>query len=443
MARHSRAPRRRALISALLLIPIALGSIGGVPSTRADELADAQARQKALQAKMAAQKQAIAELKQAETKLKGALNRTAAALTDIHGDQEAVKKEIAEAVAALAVVEKRYAELVQQLKELDWTLGLLNDQVRQAEEDLATRQRVLAQRLAEAYKTSQTSLLEQMLVADSFTDVLADVGSQLRFGDQDAQLAAQIERDQKQLQTLRRTTNATRFRTEQVRQEVQLQAEQIRAQRARLEEAKKALDRLEAETKRLQAEQLAAYRRVVRTKAAAAAALKAQSQAASQLSRDIQRIINEQRRRGNIPSQYNGTFVWPMNGRISQEFGCTGFSWEPPLGDCAHFHRGIDLVAPSGTPIKAAGDGVVVFIGYNPYDRPTDRAWIVILAHSDSLQTWYGHMQPRFPEGVYDGAVVRQGQVVGYEGNTGNSTGPHLHWGVMQSGNWVNPRLYL
>jgi murein DD-endopeptidase MepM/ murein hydrolase activator NlpD len=440
--RWSRPPRRRALLLALLVIPVLLGSLGGLTAS-ADELTEAQARQKALQQKMANQKAAIAELRSAEVALKGALNRTSAALVDIHGDQEQVKKEIAEAEAALAVVEKRYAELVQQLKELDWTLGLLSDQVSQAEEDLATRRRVLAQRLAEAYKTNQTSLLEQMLVADSFTDVLADVGSQLRFGDQDAQLAAQIERDQKQLESLRRTTNATRFRTEQVRQEVQRQAEAIRAQRARLEEAKKALALLEAETRRLQAQQLAAYRSVVRSKAAASAALKAQSAAASQLGNDIARIIRDQMQRGNIPSQYNGTFIWPMEGRLTQNFGCTGFAWEPPLGGCAHFHRGIDLVAPSGTAIKAAGNGVVVFVGYNPYDAPGDRAWIVIVAHSDSLQTWYAHMQPRFPEGIYDGAVVKQGQIVGYEGSTGRSTGPHLHWAVMRDGTFVNPRLYL
>jgi hypothetical protein len=101
---------------------------------------------------------------------------------------------------------------------------------------------------------------------------------------------------------------------------------------------------------------------------------------------------------GNIPSAYNGTLSWPMSGDVSQNFGCTGFSWEPPLGSCAHFHRGIDIVAPSGTPVKAAGAGTVVYIGWN-YADGADPAWIVIIAHSEGLQTWYAHMQPRYPGG--------------------------------------------
>ena len=145
---------------------------------------------------------------------------------------------------------------------------------------------------------------------------------------------------------------------------------------------------------------------------------------------------------GNIPSAYNGTLTWPMAGDVTQNFGCTGFSWEPPFGSCAHFHQGIDIVAPDGTPVKASGDGTVVYIGWNYADGP-DPAWIVIIAHSDSLQTWYAHMQPRYPGGDPRGPRGRPGQVIGYEGNTGHSTGAHLHWAVMFHGDFANPRLFL
>ena len=59
------------------------------------------------------------------------------------------------------------------------------------------------------------------------------------------------------------------------------------------------------------------------------------------------------------------------------------------------------------------------------------------------LQTWYAHMQPRYPGGISAGSHVEQGQVIGYEGNTGHSTGAHLHWAVMLNGDFVNPRLFL
>ncbi|MBI3749420.1 MAG: M23 family metallopeptidase, partial [Chloroflexi bacterium] len=147
-------------------------------------------------------------------------------------------------------------------------------------------------------------------------------------------------------------------------------------------------------------------------------------------------------RYGRIPSRYNGTLSWPMAGSVTQGFGCTGFRWEPPLGNCRNFHRGIDVVAPLGTPIRAAGDGIIVYVGWN-YADGTDPAWIVIIAHSQSLQTWYAHMSPTRPNGIRAGSRVRKGQVIGYEGNTGRSTGAHLHWAAYSNGRFVNPRLYL
>jgi murein DD-endopeptidase MepM/ murein hydrolase activator NlpD len=131
-----------------------------------------------------------------------------------------------------------------------------------------------------------------------------------------------------------------------------------------------------------------------------------------------------------------------MGGSVTQGFGCTGFSWEPRLGNCRHFHRGIDVVASSGTPVRASGAGTVVYIGWN-YADGWDPAWIVVIAHSQSLQTWYAHMRPSHPNGIRSGSHVRAGQIIGYEGNTGHSTGAHLHWAVMFNGKFANPRLFL
>jgi murein DD-endopeptidase MepM/ murein hydrolase activator NlpD len=112
------------------------------------------------------------------------------------------------------------------------------------------------------------------------------------------------------------------------------------------------------------------------------------------------------------------------------------------VGRCSGFHRGIDVVAPLGTPVRASGAGTVVYIGWN-YADGYDPAWIVIIAHSSQLQTWYAHMLPRYPNGIRSGSKVRSGQIIGYEGNTGRSTGAHLHWAVMYKGGFVNPRLFL
>ena len=90
----------------------------------------------------------------------------------------------------------------------------------------------------------------------------------------------------------------------------------------------------------------------------------------------------------------------------------------------------------------ASGDGKVVYCGWN-YADGSDPAWIVVIAHSASLSTWYAHMLPRHPNGIRSGSHVRAGQIIGYEGNTGHSTGAHLHWAVMYRGSFTNPRLFL
>ena len=161
------------------------------------------------------------------------------------------------------------------------------------------------------------------------------------------------------------------------------------------------------------------------------------------LERKIEALLRARAARGNVPSVFNGRFIWPMSGAVTQEFGCTGFAWEPPLGDCANFHRGIDIANDKYTPIRAAGDGTVLFAGPNPYDR-NPKAWIVIVAHSSNLLTWYAHVDDvTRPPVVRAGQFVRQGDVIAYEGNTGRSTGPHLDWRVQLNGTFVNPRLFV
>jgi murein DD-endopeptidase MepM/ murein hydrolase activator NlpD len=455
----------------LVALPLLLAALVGVPGTSADEVSQARARQRQLLEAIVRQRAILHELRVGEAQLRVAVARTGATLREIHADQATARREIASATRALRAVEARHAALVAELRHLDWTLGILEGQLAQAERDLQSRQRLLSQRLAEAYSAQQTTLLQQVLVADSFTDALAEVGDHLRLGTQDADLAQQIERDRAALDALRRATAANRYRTEQVRLEVRRQQVAIQEHRARLVAAKLRLDRLAQATRRLQAQQHAAFQRVARSRAEAARLLTQQQAAEDRLKARIEQLVAEQQRRriaeqrrraalaerrraderqrdlsafsGSTEVAGNGRLRWPMKGWVSQEFGCTGFGWEPPQGSCAHFHRGIDIVAPYGTPVRAAASGSVVFVGYNPYDNPNDPAWIVILSHGGGLSTWYGHLQPIVPAGIREGAGVAPGDVIGYEGNTGHSTGPHLHFAVVRNGTFVNPRLYL
>jgi murein DD-endopeptidase MepM/ murein hydrolase activator NlpD len=443
-----RSPRGRARLLVLLVaVPVLLAGIIAVPVSAEDELSAARQRQQQLHAAIVEQREALAELKAAEADVRTAIRRTSRTLQGITADQAVARADIAAAQAALRKVQARYDRLVGRLEHLDWTIDVLQQEQEQSAADLAQRRRLLSQRLAEAYRSQRVGLLQQVFSADSFMAALADASNFLSFGDQDAQLAEAIERDQQSLDEMHRTTTATRYRTDQLRVEVRHQAIRIRQQREKLQAAKRRLDDLAARTRRTQERQQANYERLGQTRREAAQQLRRQLAAEQRLAADIARLVDEARRRnqggGSAPPPMTGSFIWPMNGYVSQEFGCTGFSWEPPLGNCAHFHKGIDLVAPLGTPVKAAGAGQVVFTGFNPYDPPYDQAWIVIIDHGNGLVTWYAHLQPRIPSGAGAGAYVSAGEVIGYEGNTGRSTGAHLHWAVLRYGNWVNPRLYV
>jgi hypothetical protein len=167
-----------------------------------------------------------------------------------------------------------------------------------------------------------------------------------------------------------------------LRQETAAQKRALDRSLTELNATKAALKVLEKRTAAALAAQKRAGAAIAKNKDAARRALARSAAAQKKLQVQIAAIIRKQMEGGNIPSAYNGTLSWPMSGDVSQNFGCTGFSWEPPLGSCEHFHRGIDIVAPSGTAVKASGAGTVVYIGWN-YADGADPAWIVIIAHSE------------------------------------------------------------
>ena len=117
--------------------------------------------------------------------------------------------------------------------------------------------------------------------------------------------------------------------------------------------------------------------------------------------------------------------IWPIHGVVTSEYG-------PRWGG---FHPGIDIAASYGTPIEASKSGVVVYAGYDGgYGN------YVCIDHGGGLSTCYAHQSQI---AVSDGESVGQGQVIGYEGSTGDSTGPHVHFEVRINGATQNPRDYL
>jgi len=120
----------------------------------------------------------------------------------------------------------------------------------------------------------------------------------------------------------------------------------------------------------------------------------------------------------------------PLNySRISSGFGYRTH----PLRGTRHFHGGVDLVAPTGTPVYAVADGTVAFRGRNG-----SAGNMITLAHAHNYRTKYLHLS-RYAQNITKGSRVRQGDVIGYVGATGAATGPHLCFRVLHHGKHVNP----
>jgi murein DD-endopeptidase MepM/ murein hydrolase activator NlpD len=440
---YPRSGGRGRILTALLIVPFILGVFAApaiAPSpVHGDELADAQQQQQALARKIAEQKLLIASLNGSQARLEGQISRTRIELDGITDDLSATRKRVAALATSINEVKAVYQTLVYQLTDLDLQVERIEAMEAAKKEELGLRKAELAERIRRAYDAERTSMLETFLSGASFTDMLVEMSEELDAAEQDRELARQIAEDRATLLSLHQTVVETRAQTDTIRQQTAVQKQKLDLRMADLRKAQARLRKLEKAVKAVLADQKAQYARMAADEAKLRKAMAEAAAAKKRLQKKIDKLVAAQFAGGNIPSQYSGSLRWPMPGTVTQPFGCTGFSWEPPKGDCAHWHNGIDIVAPYGTRVRSSGAGRVVYIGWN-YADGADPAWIVIIAHSSNLTTWYAHLQARYP--VRAGQVVAKGQVIGYEGNTGHSTGAHLHWMVQLNGDFVNPRLF-
>lgn len=134
----------------------------------------------------------------------------------------------------------------------------------------------------------------------------------------------------------------------------------------------------------------------------------------------------------SVPDKlWRGPFIWPVEGRISTEYAMIRYV---NGGKESSRHSGLDIAAPTGTPIKAVADGIVTFASDLIISGN-----VVCLDHGMGLFTSYVHMNEIY---VLDGQVVKAGDIIGEVGSTGYSTGPHLHFTVWKNGVYLNPNTF-
>ncbi len=272
----------------------------------------------------------------------------------------------------------------------------------------------LANRLVQMYKEDSPDVVTVVLEADGFADLLERTEFLQRTSAQDARIIYRV-RDAKA------ETKATAERLDRLEKRAEKIAEAIEAEVNQVVEVKG---------------QLVARQENYASARAGKAQLLANTQASRhEIEEHVDSLQREQaavlaRLRGGSGvagpiRQGSGQLIWPASGSISSGFG---MRW-------GRLHAGIDMPLPEGTGLRAADSGTVAIAGWvGGYGNYT------CIQHGGSLSTCYGHQSSI---SVSVGQSVSQGQVIGYSGNTGNSTGPHLHFEVRINGSPVDPLGYL
>lgn len=323
------------------------------------------------------------------------------------------------ALAELEFLETRIGQLRSEIE-----LTLLRSAETRARAD--ERRAVLERLIAQTYRVSRTSALEVLLRSGSVVEVVVHLDGLATLSEQERQVVAELRALEADL--ARQRTTLTQQETELARL-----AEAVAAKEAALTELAARADKL--------AGAAAAGARAVSD--AQIDHLRGLAEANARESEAEAALIAEIARQAGVELPTADRWVWPLGGRVTQEFGPSFLTLEPPRTyrgiRYPHFHDGIDIAAPLGSPVRAAARGRVAFVGHI-----AGGAMVVVIAHEDGLVTLYGHLDDTSaPPPVAAGDVVEAGERVGAVGLTGMTTGPHLHFIVSRGEEPIDPRIVL
>ena len=348
-------------------------------------------------------------------------------LVDNANQQRDVQAKIVDAEAKIAALEVQIADA----QRLEAFLA----------QRIATERAQLRQ-LARAIYMQPGSVLVVLAEAQSLSDLLTRVADLNVAGSRAAELKTSLAHDLVEIEVQRQKEQDARDEQIKQRNELATELTQLRTLQAQQEVSMAQLEQKIAQTR----SELYLLNRQSAQLAQAVTDMLQQQQdaiiaAAMQAVWTQVQLWSQSNNVGQIPTsaghstQYR--FIWPEpQAQISQRFGPSTYWFEPAYGSYPHFHTGIDMVEPFGSPVFAADDGVVALTGASSSGYGN----FVVIAHSGGLDTLYGHLSTAL---VKVGDKVTQGQAVGLEGSTGNSTGAHLHFELRINQKPVDPTPYL
>jgi len=350
----------------------------------------------------------IADAEQRQGVLTTTISRLGDRISRLEGEVAVLRRREAAVAAALA---RKQADLDRAVAEL----GRAHDHLVVVRKRLRRALVNLREMLVAMYQSGAPDVVSVILSADGFDDLVERSEYLRRIQEADEATIARV-RD------LRNEAKLTVRRLKEAKLEIEFARDVIAAQKQRLAAARGAVEGRQA---KLVAARAARQAVVDRIEGHVDHLEEIEADLAGKIQARIAAATGGVLPAGPIPPASAAGLIWPVNGVLTSGFG---YRW-------GRIHEGIDIAVPEGTPIRAAASGSVILAGYSGgYGNYT------CVDHGGGLSTCYGHQSGY---AVAAGQSVVQGAIIGYSGNTGSSTGPHLHFEVRVNGVAVDPLGYL